>query len=289
MSSITVDQIDTTGGDKLIISNGINFDTPIRLKNYVEGDIASITGMQSGDIIFDSTNDKVKVFTGSAWEEIGSLDGIRQTSYDVINEATTNAGVTLENVLHKDGEVSVDTINEFTNGVGVTIDGIVLLDNTISAVDSIAVDVVNEKTTGSGVTVDGLLIRDKKLGDGLQLTGYREQKNTVSSSSNILSLDVTEYNTFQCALSENINEIHISNLGTGVHNIQIFFTQHSSNSYTIANTFSYNAGNNTFSAKTAGNAGFTMTATNGSVDVMTLSIIDVGIPFLTVLQDLRNT
>ena len=288
MSSITVDQIDTTGGDKLIISNGINFDTPIRLKNYVEGDISSITGMQSGDIIFDSTNDKVKVYTGSAWEEIGSLDGIRQTSYDVINEATTNAGVTLENVLHKDGEVSVDTINEFTNGVGVTIDGVVLLDTTVSA-DTISADTLNEKTTGSGVTVDGLLIKDKKLGDGLQLTGYREQKNTVSSSSNILSLDVTEYNTFQCALSENINEIHISNLGTGVHNIQIFFTQHSSNSYTIANTFSYNAGNNTFSAKTAGNAGFTMTATNGSVDVMTLSIIDLGIPFLTVLQDLRNT
>ena len=289
MSSITVDQIDTTGGDKLIISDGINFDTPIRLKNYVEGDIASITGMQSGDIIFDSTNDKVKVFTGSAWEEIGSLDGIRQTSYDVINEATTNAGVTLENVLHKDGEVSVDTINEFTNGVGVTIDGIVLLDNTISAVDSIAVDVVNEKTNGSGVTVDGLLIRDKKLGDGLQLTGFREQKNTVTSSSNILTLDVTNYNTFQCALSENINEIHIDNLGTGVQNIQIFFTQHSSNSYTIANTFSYNSGTNTFSAKTAGNAGFTMTATNSSVDVMTLSIIDLGFPFLTVLQDLRNT
>ena len=289
MSSITVDQIDTTGGDKLIISNGINFDTPIRLKNYVEGDIASITGMQSGDIIFDSTNDKVKVFTGSAWEEIGSLDGIRQTSYDVINEATTNAGVTLEGILHKDGELSVDTINEATNGVGITIDGVVLLDNTISAVDSIAVDVVNEKTTGSGVTIDGLLVKDKTLGDGLQLTGFREQKNTVTSSSNILSLDVTNYNTFQCALSEDINEIHISNLGTGVQNIQIFFTQHSSNSYTIANTFSYNGGTNTFSAKTAGNAGFTMTATNSSVDVMTLSIIDVGIPFLTVLQDLRNT
>jgi len=289
MSSITVDQIDTTGGDKLIISNGINFDTPIRLKNYVEGDIASITGMQSGDIIFDSTNDKVKVFTGSAWEEIGSLDGIRQTSYDVINEATTNAGVTLEGILHKDGELSVDTINEATNGVGITIDGVVLLDNTISAVDSIAVDVVNEKTTGSGVTIDGLLVKDKTLGDGLQLTGFREQKNTVTSSSNILTLDVTNYNTFQCALSENINEIHISNLGTGVQNIQIFFTQHSSNSYTIANTFSYNGGTNTFSAKTAGNAGFTMTATNSSVDVMTLSIIDVGIPFLTVLQDLRNT
>ena len=180
------------------------------------------------------------------------------------------------------------TISTSTNGVGVTIDGVVLLDTTVSA-DTISADTLNEKTNGSGVTVDGLLIRDKTLGDGLQLTGFREQKNTVTSSSNILTLDVTNYNTFQCALSENINEIHIDNLSTGVQNIQIFFTQHSSNSYTIANTFSYNSGTNTFSAKTAGNAGFTMTATNGSVDVMTLSIIDVGIPFLTVLQDLRNT
>lgn len=50
---------------------------------------------------------------------------------DVINEYTTDVGVTTEGVLLKDAVVYVDTINELTGAAGVTMEGVLLKDSNI--------------------------------------------------------------------------------------------------------------------------------------------------------------
>jgi len=104
----------------------------------------------------------------------GTFDSI---DTDVIDEKTTDAGVTIESVLLKDGNVTAatstattavvtDTINERTADAGVTIDSVLLKDGEFTA-DTVNADVVAEKTNGAGVTIDGVLIKDTqiKIGD----------------------------------------------------------------------------------------------------------------------------
>jgi hypothetical protein len=57
-------------------------------------------------------------------------DGIKT---DTVNEETSGAGVTVDDVLIKDKSIKVDTINEKTSNAGVTIDGVLLKDNGIKA------------------------------------------------------------------------------------------------------------------------------------------------------------
>lgn len=282
MSEIVVGEVSSPSNSKIIFSDGITFDTPLKLKSYTAVELAALTGMTAGEIVYESTNKKVNVYTGNAWTEIGALDGIRQTSYDVINEASTGVGVTIDGVLHQDGEIYLDVINEDSTNVGVTIDGVLVKD------DSVTVDNIYEKTTGAGVTVDGVLLKDGKLTG--TIAGFNEQKNTISSSSGVLSVDVEQYNTFQCSLTENITQIDFTNIdGTNAHNIQIIFYQPISGStYTVANSVTVNGGI-AVTPKTAGNAGFTATATNGAVDILTFTFISAGIPFLTAVQDIRNS
>jgi len=283
MSEIVVGEISSPSNNKIIFGDGITFDTPLKLKSYTAVELAALTGMTAGEIVYEATNKKVNVYTGNSWEEVGALEGIRSTSYDVINEATTGSGVTIDGVLHQDGEIALDVINEASTNVGVTIDGVLVKD------DSVTVDNIFEKTTASGVTIDGVLLKDGKLTG--TIAGFSEQKNSISSSSGVLSVDVEEYNTFFCSLTENITQIDFTNIsGQNAHNIQIIFNQPISGStYTIANAISINGGFGGLVPKTAGNAGFTATGTNGAVDILTFTFISGGIPFLTAVQDLRNS
>ena len=73
---------------------------------------------------------------------------------DAIDEATAGAGVTIDDVLLKDGQVTTDVINEATSAAGVTADGVLLKDSQATT------DVINEKTSTAGVTVDGVLLKD---------------------------------------------------------------------------------------------------------------------------------
>lgn len=54
-------------------------------------------------------------------------------STDTINEKTTNSGVTVDGVKHKDGQVYTDQINEKTDAAGVKVDGVLLKDNSVTA------------------------------------------------------------------------------------------------------------------------------------------------------------
>lgn len=77
---------------------------------------------------------------------------------DVIDEATSGAGVTIDDVLLKDGEVTTDVIHEATGGAGVTADGVLLKDGEVTT------DVIHEKTAATGVTIDSVLLKDGALG-----------------------------------------------------------------------------------------------------------------------------
>lgn len=58
-----------------------------------------------------------------------------------------------------------DTISEATTDAGVSIDSVLLKDGSVVAVDSanVQTDTIIEKTNAAGVTVDGLLIKDQTL------------------------------------------------------------------------------------------------------------------------------
>ena len=150
MSKITVSEIESPSSSPITINSGINFNIPIRVKNYTTAEINALTGNLVGDLVYDSTVDLLKVFNGSDWDEVGGLPN----AFDVINEESLGTGVTVDGVLHRDNQVYTDVINELTDQAGVEVDGVLLKDRTISA------DVINEKLSNTGVTIEGTLFKD---------------------------------------------------------------------------------------------------------------------------------
>ena len=185
MSKITVSEIESPSNSPIIISSGINFDIPIRIKNYTTAEINALSGNVSGDLVYDSTVDLLKIFNGSDWDEVGGLPN----AFDVINEESVGTGVTVDGVLHKDNQVYTDTINELTDQAGVEVDGVLLKDRTISA------DVINEKITNTGVTIEGTLLKD----------------STITAAGNILADQDTTHDIG--STTEKFNKIW---LGTGL-------------------------------------------------------------------------
>lgn len=58
--------------------------------------------------------------------------------------------------------LKIDSISEYTTSSGVTIDNVLLKDDNVSA-NSINTDTINEKTSGNGVTIDGVTMKDYKI------------------------------------------------------------------------------------------------------------------------------
>jgi hypothetical protein len=106
-------------------------------------------------------------------------------STDTINENSVNTGVTIDGVLLKDSIISTDTINEQSVNTGVTIEGVLLKDSIVST------DIINEKSTGVGVTIDGVLLKDnivstdtineKSVNVGVTVEGVLLKDNIVST------------------------------------------------------------------------------------------------------------
>lgn len=68
--------------------------------------------------------------------KLASADIPGTIQVNTINEATAAAGVTIDGVLLKDGEVTTDTINEETPAAGVTIDSVLCKDGALSAISA---------------------------------------------------------------------------------------------------------------------------------------------------------
>ena len=66
--------------------------------------------------------------TTDVWSQVNPTT----VTTNIINESTTNAGVTIEGVLIKDSAIAVDHIGESTSTHGVVIDSVLLKDNTVT-------------------------------------------------------------------------------------------------------------------------------------------------------------
>jgi hypothetical protein len=107
------------------------------------------SALQAGDLYFNTVDDAIKVYTGSAW--VAAY--ITAAGFVTVADAQTITGVkTFDNGL------ATDTISEETSAAGVTIDGVLLKDSEVTT------DVINEKTSAAGVTVDGVLLKDTGVG-----------------------------------------------------------------------------------------------------------------------------
>ena len=111
-------------------------------------------------------------FTVTAWEA------------DVISESTSAAGVTVDGVLLKDGEVTTDTINEESSGAGVTVDSVPdegrRRGHCRRRCDRLKSMLINEATAAAGVTIETVLLKD---GDSLRLT--RSTNSAVVTASRL--------------------------------------------------------------------------------------------------------
>jgi hypothetical protein len=135
------------------------------------------SALQEGDLYFNTVDDAIKVYTGSAWvtayitadgfvtvADAQTITGVKTfdngLNTDTISEETSAAGVTVDGVLLKDSQVTTDQINEKTSAAGVTIDGVLLKDSEVTT------DVIKEKTSAAGVTIDGVLLKDNGVVTG---------------------------------------------------------------------------------------------------------------------------
>jgi hypothetical protein len=107
------------------------------------------SALQAGDLYFNTVDDAIKVYTGSAWV----------TAYITADGFVTVADAqTITGVKTFDNGLATDTISEETSAAGVTIDGVLLKDSQVTT------DQINEKTSAAGVTVDGVLLKDTGVG-----------------------------------------------------------------------------------------------------------------------------
>ena len=118
------------------------------------------------------------------------------------------------------------------------------------------------------------------------LKDYAETDQALSSSSNVLAIDLANGNTGSITLTENITDIDFTNVATnGVSTFTLQITQHASSSKTVAiNAITVNGGGNV-TAKTAGGGGYTVSSGANDIDLLTFLFIDAGTPLLNALQD----
>jgi len=180
----------------------------------------------------------------------------------------------------------VDTISELTSAAGVTVDGVLLKDSQVST------DVINEKTSATGVTIDGVLLKDGAVQNatisGTTLTDYVESDVALTSSSGVMSIDLSSGNTGSITLSENITDIDFTNVPTnGTSNFTMKVTQDGTGSRTMAiNAITVNGGSDV-TGLTSGGAGVTLSTAASSVDLVSFLFFDAATPLINVLTDFQ--
>ena len=143
-------------------------------------------------------------------------------------------------------------------------------------------DKIRMNTAGSErVTIDNTGVVDFK---GNNLKAYSETKQTVTSSSSVVAIDMSAGNTGAITLSENITDIDFTNVPTsGVSTFTLQITQDSTARTVAINAVTVNAGSDV-TAKTAGGAGYTVSTGSGAIDLITFLFVDAATPLLTVQQ-----
>ena len=117
------------------------------------------------------------------------------------------------------------------------------------------------------------------------LQDYSEVDVAVTSSSGVVAINMNNGNTGSITLTENITDIDFTNVpAAGVATFTLQITQHASSAKTVAiNAVTVNGGGNV-TAKTAGGAGYTVTADANAIDLVTFLFLDAATPLLNALQ-----
>ena len=108
-------------------------------------------------------------------------------------------------------------------------------------------------------------------------------QDTITSSSGVVTLDLSQGNSGSITLSENVTQFTIKNVPKdGVSTFTLIITQDSSDR-TVGLTCAVNGAGGA-NAKTPGAAGYTMSTGSGAIDIITFIFKDAGTPFLLVQQ-----
>ena len=142
--------------------------------------------------------------------------------------------------------------------------------------------------TLAATTLSGTITGGDQEVKAVVLKDYAEtNQSSLSSSSNVLSIDLANGNTGEITLTENITGINFTNVpASGVSTFTLEITQHASSAKTVAiNAITVNGGGSV-TAKTAGADGFTMTTTTGAVDLVFFMFFNAGTPYLMAQQEM---
>jgi hypothetical protein len=143
------------------------------------------------------------------------------------------------------------------------------------------------KLSLTGGTLSGNVAFGDNEASGVVLKDYAETDVALSSSSGVVAIDLSNGNTGSLTLTENVTDIDFTNVPTnGVSSFTVKVTQDASSAYTVAiNAITVNGGGDV-TAKTAGAAGFDMTATLSAEDLLFFLFFDAGTPYLTAQQEM---
>ena len=155
-------------------------------------------------------------------------------------------------------------------------------DTFIKVEDTTDDDTIKMATAGTErVSISSTGVIDFK---GNNLKAYSETKQTVTSSSGVVTIDMSAGNTGSITLSENITDIDFTNVPTsGVSTFTLQITQDSSSKTVAINAVTVNGGSDV-TAKTAGGAGYSVSTGNAAIDLITFLFVDAATPLLTVQQ-----
>ncbi len=239
------------------------------------------SGATAGTVRYNTTIGAFEYTTGSdTWVTLGeaAADGSTKgiATFDS-TEFSASSGVisigTLDASTIADGSV---TNAEFQYIGTLTSDAQTQLDakaTTANTLDSFAAPT-------AAIDINGQEVSDIKL------KNYYETDVALTSSSGVVAIDLSAGNIGALTLTENVTDIDFTNVPTdGSITFMLKITQDASTAYTVAiNAMTVNGGSDV-TGLTAGGAGYTMSATLGGVDVLTIMFLDAGTPLLNALQD----
>jgi len=121
--------------------------------------------------------------------------------------------------------------------------------------------------------------------DGLLLPNYNEKTQSLTSSSNTLSIDAMSGNAGTITLSENITTIAFTNIPTaGTYAFTLFITQDSTAKTVAINGITVNGGGAVTGLTPAGD-GYTVSTGSAAKDIVTFVFVNAGTPFITFQQE----
>lgn len=232
----------------------VRYNTTIEAFEYTKGSNTWVTlgeaaadGSTKGIATFDST----EFSASSGVISIGTLD-----ASTIANGSVTNAEFQYIGTLTSDAQTQLDAKA-----------------TTANTLDSFAAPT-------AAIDINGQEVSDIKL------KNYYETDVALTSSSGVVAIDLSAGNVGALTLTENVTDIDFTNVPTdGSSSFMLKITQDASTAYTVAiNAMTVNGGSNV-TGLTAGGAGYTMSATLGGVDVLTIMFLDAGTPLINALQD----